>query len=387
MSLKKILLLFFTAILLATTSDGQETDADEAVTMVDASATRETKALYLNLKRLADTHILFGQEDALAYGVEWKSWHKDRSDVKDVCGQHPAVFGWDMSKLGQRPFNIDTVDFEQMKDWIRGVYRMGGINTISWHMDNFVNGKSSWDVGDRVVATILPGGERHDAYKAKLDLFADYVEDLQVGFIFKKQVPIIFRPFHEHTGSWFWWGKQFCTPEEYKALWQFTVKYLRDQKGLHNLLWAYSPDVFKDKDHYLEYYPGDEYVDILGFDDYHDVGAHGNLKDLTRRLRMVVELAEEKGKVAALTETGFESIPDNTWWTNKLLKHLKEDPVASRIAWVLVWRNARKDHHYGPFPGHNCAEDFVQFSRDPMMLFLDDLSYIYQQKAAPIIKR
>lgn len=344
---------------------------------VDAKATKQTKALYANLKRLAKTNILFGHQDALAYGVEWKEWHKSRSDVKDVCGKHPAVFGWDLSKLGKYSHNIDTVDFEQMKGWIKEVYKMGGINTISWHFDDF-HGGDSWTVGKNVVKTILPGGTKHQAYKAKLDLFVDFVKDLRVGFIFKKDIPIIFRPFHEHTGNWFWWGKKHCSTEEYKALWHFTIQYLRDEKGLHNLLYAYSPDIFEDKEHYLERYPGDDYVDILGFDDYHDVGKSGKMEDLTRRLKMVVELAEEKDKLAALTETGFETIPDNNWWTERLLKHIKSDPVASRISWVLVWRNARKSHHYAPYPNHNSAANFIKFSKDPILLFEEELPNLYR---------
>jgi mannan endo-1,4-beta-mannosidase len=267
-----------------------------------------------------------------------------------------------------------------MKGWMKEVYKMGGVNAISWHMDNFVTGGSTWDNKGRVVGTILPGGANHEAYKAKLDIFAGFVKDLRVGFIFKKDIPIIFRPFHEHTGDWFWWGAAHCTPEEYKQIWQFTVKYLRDEKGLHNLLWSYSPDVFKDKAHYLERYPGDEYVDILGFDDYHDVGAHGNIEDLTRRLGIVVSIANEKGKLAALTETGFEKIPDPNWWTDKLLKHIKSDPLASQIAWVMMWRNARKSHHYGPYPGHESAANFVKFSKDPILIFQDKLPNLYKLK-------
>ena len=355
-------------------------DKYDQIQTVDRNATKETKALFANLQKLSKEHILFGQQDALAYGVMWRDWHKWRSDVNDVCGKFPAVYGWDMSKLGKYAHNIDTVNFEHMKEWMKEVYRNGGINTISWHFDNFANGKSSWDTGEKVVATILPGGENHAAYLEKLDLFADFVDDLRVGFIFKKAVPIIFRPFHEHTGQWFWWGKGHCTPDEYKALWRFTVTYLRDVKGLHNILWAYSPDVFQDKTHYLECYPGDEYVDILGLDDYHDFSEHGEVSDLIERLRMLVELAQERNKVAALTETGLEKIPIDNWWTEHLLAAIKKDPVATQIAWVLVWRNARHSHHYGPHPDHNSALDFVGFSRDPIMIFQDNIPKIYRLK-------
>lgn len=267
----------------------------DQVKVVDAQATKPTKALYHNLKKLAKTHTLFGHEDALAYGVEWKEWHKMRSDIKDVCGQHPALFGWEMSKLGKYEYNIDSVDFEAMKDWMKQVYKMGGVNTISWHMDQFGNDKDSWQTGDRVVENILPGGKHHEDFKKKLDVFADYVNDLKVGFLFKKQVPIIFRPWHEHSGSWFWWGADWCTPEEYKQLWRFTVEYLRDEKGLHHLLYCYSPDIVRDEAHYLERYPGDEYVDILGLDDYQDFRASDNPEDLPARLDMLVQLAQKKG--------------------------------------------------------------------------------------------
>ena len=359
-------------------TDPVQPDRYGAINTVDPEATQETKALFANLRTLAPDRLLFGHQDALAYGVAWKEWNPCRSDVADVCGMHPAVFGWDVGKLGQRLHNIDTVDFLAMQEWMREVFRMGGINTISWHMDNLVTGGDSWDTGANVVRAILPGGNRHAAYVAKLDLFAEFVRELKVGFLFKRAIPIIFRPFHEHTGRWFWWGQPHCTPEEYKALWRFTVSYLRDVKGLHNLLYCYSPDIFRDREHYLECYPGDEWVDILGVDDYHDLSARGNSQDLIRRLRTVVELAEERGKVAALTETGQEKIPQPDWFTQRLLGPILADPVASRIAWALVWRNARPDHHYAPFPGHPAVADFLKFAAHPHTAFAGELPELYK---------
>ena len=348
--------------------------------LVDKNAEPETQALYENLSKLAPDHILFGHQDALAYGVGWRGWYKRKSDVEMVAGKYPAIFGWEMSKLGKSPLNIDSVSFEHMKGWMKQAYKLGGINEISWHVDNFVTGGDSWDVGEKVVNTILPGGEHHEAYLKKLDLFAEFVKELRVGFLKKRNVPIIFRPFHEHTGSWFWWGKDHCTEEEYKQLFRFTVEYLRDSKGLHNILYCYSPDIVSSKEHYLERYPGDEYVDILGIDDYHDFKNGGNTKDMLRRLRMVVELAEEKGKLATMSETGLESIPDPSWWTEKVLTPIKNDPVASKISWVMVWRNARPSHHYGPYPGHISAADFVTFSKDPFVLFAEDLEKVYKRR-------
>ena len=353
---------------------------------VDSQATKQTKALYHNLKKISSKNILFGHQDDLAYGFNWNNWHKKKSDIKDVCGQYPAVFGWDVSGLNKSEKNIDKVPFQHMRKWMLEGYKMGSINTVSWHVDNFVSKGNAWDTKTgNVVAAILPNGGEHESYKAHLDKLADFFKSLKKGFLFKHSIPIIFRPFHEHTGSWFWWGQPHCSPEEYKQLWQFTVKYLRDVKDVHNLLYCYSPDVFNDKNHYLECYPGDDYVDILGLDDYHDVHPANDPTLLTKRLRLLVELAEERGKVAAVTETGYEAIPDANWWTGHLLKHIKDDHMASRIAWILVWRNAnnehdRSNHHYAPYPGHISAPNFVEFVNDPMILLEDGLPKMYRLK-------
>ena len=370
------------AIMAASWSGGNE-NAFAKIKTVDTHATKQTKALFANLQKVSSNKIMFGHQDDLAYGFAWNDWHKKKSDVRDVCGHYPAVFGWDISKLGQGDKNLDHVAFQNMRKWILEAYKMGGINTVSWHVDNFVTKGNAWDVGEKVVSAILPGGAEHEAYKARLDLLADFFKSLKKGFLSKHEIPIVFRPFHEHTGSWFWWGQPHCTPEEYKQLWQFTVKYLRDVKGVHNLLYCYSPDIFRDKEHYLECYPGDDYVDILGIDDYHDVNPENDPAMLTKRLRMVVEMAEERGKVAALTETGLEAIPEARWWTDHLLKYIKADPVASRIAWVLVWRNAnnehdRPNHHYAPYPGHASAPNFKEFCNDPVILMEGKLPKMYK---------
>ncbi len=340
---------------------------------VDKNATKKTIALYANLKAISGKGVLFGHQDALAYGIGWKE-EKNRSDVRDVSGSYPALYGWEVGKLG-RSISIDSVNFEKMKGWIKEAYRRGGVNTISWHMDNPATGGDSWDKTP-AVTMIIPGGEKHEFYKQRLDIFADFLNDLKVGFGTK--IPIIFRPFHEHTGNWFWWGKGNCTSEEYIALWQFTVKYLRDVKGIHHLLYSYSTDQFDSEEQYLEFYPGDDFVDIIAFDDYHSVNNLQQREKLIYRLRTVVELAEARNKVAAFSETGSETIPQADWFTNNLLAGIKADETGRRIAYVMVWRNAWPHHHYAPYPGHPSAPDFVKFKQDPYTIFEDDLPKMYK---------
>ena len=152
--------LFVLAILFSCNPPSKEQRISSSPEPVDKEASPHTKALFNNLITIGDEGILFGHQDDLAYGVYWKD-EPGRSDVKDASGSYPAVFGWDISKIGQRPFNIDSVDFEKMKGWIRQAYQMGGINTISWHIDNPVTSGDSWD-NTPAVYSVIPGGEKHE---------------------------------------------------------------------------------------------------------------------------------------------------------------------------------------------------------------------------------
>jgi mannan endo-1,4-beta-mannosidase len=324
---------------------------------------------------LAQQGILFAHQDTLAYGMGWKADANDfDSDVYRICGKFPAVFGWDIGHIGEDA-NIDGVPFENMKTWIARGYAAGGVNTMSWHARIPGTGQSSW-TRERVVYRLLPNGDLHATYLAKLDQVADFLQDLKGPE--GRPVPIVFRPFHEHNGSWFWWGSEWCTPDEYKQLWHMTIDYLRQTKGLHNLITCYSPDRFEDEAHYVERYPGDDYVDVVGHDNYSVHRSDEALSDVNRMLGILVSVADEHNKVAAFTETGLERIPDATWWTEVLLDTIKSSPAGRQLAWVLVWRNGRPDHYYAPYPGQTSAEDFRRFEADPFTLFLEDLPPMYE---------
>jgi mannan endo-1,4-beta-mannosidase len=348
-------------------------------TLVDKKATAETRALFINLRFMAGKGLLFGHQETTSYGVNWKG-DKNRSDVKDVSGSFPAVYGWDVSEVGKKDLNIDGVSFEDMLRDTQEAFKRGGVFTFSWHMENPVKESNAWDT-TKAMTSILPNGARHQFYKQRLDAVAEYFKRFKVG---KTYIPIIFRPFHEHTGAWFWWGAPHCTPEEFKALWKFTVEYLRDVKGLHHILYCYSTDRFKDKAHYLKFYAGDDYVDIFGMDDYCRMSPENpqdQWQGLTDRLKMMVELAEERNKPAALSETGLESVPMPRWWTEVLLSNIQADSTAAKIVWVLVWRNANTKHHYAPYSGHTSAEDFKTFKQKEYVLFEDELPKMYKIKS------
>lgn len=350
---------------------------------IDRQSTRETRALFAGLRALRPDQTLFGHQNDLAYGYGWTG-EPGRSDVKSVAGAYPAVYGWDVMDIfakGPGPLRLDPVRADQLRRWILEGYARGGVITLSWHMPNPVSHTDAWDVKTPAMARVLPGGDHHAALLADLDIAADFFASLRApdGTL----VPVIFRPWHELSGSWFWWGKDLCSPAQSIALWRMTIDRMR-ARGVHNLLYAYSTDVFESAPEYLERYPGDDVIDVLGFDDYHGIESHETLPRFVQRVRTVVDLANRRRKIAAVTETGLEAIPNPRWWTDVLGRGLADAPGA---AWVLVWRNAnpatdRKDHFYAPYRGQKSAADFVAFTRgrNPSILLEDDLPDLYGRR-------
>lgn len=339
----------------------------------DANAAEETRVLLNLLQKNLDKGIMFGHQDDLCYG---RSWHypDGESDVKKVCSDYPAITGVELGHIELDSLcSLDSVPFKYITEVVNKVNAYGGIVTVSWHQNNPLTGGTSWDVSsDSVVMSILPGGVNHEKYVLWLERLAALLETFKDDN--GKPIPVIFRPYHEHTGNWFWWGQDHCTPEQYITLWRFAFNYLCNTKGLHNLLFAYSPSGdFKNSNEYLEKYPGDEYVDILGFDSYQfaDSLKQQFIDQVSSRLDTLTSIAEKHNKIPALTETGFEQIPDSTWWTGVVWPMIKDH----RISHVLVWRNAefKIHHYYAPYPGQKSEADFVKFYNMPETIFRNDI--------------
>ncbi len=355
--------------------------AQSSKTLIDPRATNETKALFRNLDKLAGKHILFGHQHATEYGHGW-SGEVDRSDVKSVTGSHPAVIGVDLGGLTSSPDSVYQQVLKQLQQNITDTYDRGGVTTVAWHFSNPGSpGGFYWkdSISAPAVGWLIPGGKLHRQYKDILTRVSQLFQMIRGKD--GKLVPVIFRPYHEQDGDWFWWGKSHCTINEFKSLWRFTVAYLRDSLRVHNLIYAFSPDcTFRSEEEYLERYPGNEWVDMLGMDDYADFGRDGkyNVDEGIRKLRIVSAYAERSGKLAAFTETGLESIPNPSWWTSVLLPALRAPGL--RLCYVLVWRNDTRSptHYYAPFPGQSSVPDFLRFFRDPFTFFEDDLQQIYR---------
>lgn len=366
-------LLTFLSALIFLTFTACKSQVNLKVNTADANATTSTVKLLANMNALSSKGIMIGHQDDLAYGIGWKA-PNGKSDVFKVCADYPAVFGWDLGHIEKgSAVNLDSVPFNDMTKYAIEINAMGGINAFSWHLDNPLTGGSAWDVTKNgVVKSILPGG----ANNAEFNLWLDNVAAFFSGLKDKsgEAIPVIFRPFHEHTGDWFWWGRAHCTPDEYRQMWIYTVKYLTETKNLHNLIFAYSPAAsFKDINEYSERYPGNKYVDILGFDIYQDAGQANSVFAgiLREKLTMLNEYAKAQDKLPAITEIGFEQIPEATWWTGVIYPVMKDFP----LSYALFWRNAanRPNHYYMPYPGQKSENDFKDFYSLPRTIFLKDI--------------
>jgi mannan endo-1,4-beta-mannosidase len=378
-----------------------------SIPTVDRLATNETKALFIRLWTVGKSNLtLFGHQDDTFFGVGWRD-APGRSDVLEASGSYPAVYGWEIGglELGWAN-NLDGVPFNTMRDRILEGYRRGGVITISWHMFHPVTFPefgtdpaqpllgTAWD-GTEAVSAILPGGSNHAIYRQWLDRFAEFDRSLTVSGVPWNQnehlIPVIFRPFHEHNGSVFWWGGLNTNEADYIALWRFTLEYLRDVAGLHNLLYAYSPDArfmrqrlpdatFADlasfQSQYFYAYPGDDYVDVFGLDNYSDV-------ELDRRpafescLDLLVQTASDHPgrKIPALTETGGQRWPDPDWWTTFLYPALVGTRPHGQVAWALTWRNSDPDNYAATYPGETSAADFVLFKDRRAIVFEDEIPF------------
>ena len=276
----------------------------------------------------------------------------------------------------------------------------GGLVVFSWHMDQpyCTNGfkqasyrfKSSGE-DHNVIRQILDGtgdpcgtgcidGKSYRQpypnprawYMASLKDIADFYNGL-VDEDTGRKIPVVMRYGHEMDGGWFWWGRGWCTADEFRRFSRMTADYLRKACGEDQIIFAYTPDrTWKDfgkegdsGNTFLAYYPGDKYVNIIGLDDY-SIG-HGDDKkaekafvETVRKLRLMSAFAKERGQVAALTETGGRNKRDDFW----VYLHRIMTAEGVKCAFVDTWSG-----NCGTIPDTPASEqDELAFARRPEVL-------------------
>lgn len=339
-------------------------------TAADTEESSPKEALRARLQSVADSgKTIFGMHDATVYGHTWK-WEEGRSDVKDVCGDYPGVCNWDLGWVERgRQVELDSVPFDMIRRQVAANHKRGGINTFSWHLHNPKTMGSAWDTVSCVKEIVTPGTPLNDTMRVWIGRAADMIASMkdEKG----NAIPVVFRPWHEHTGKWFWWGH--AEPEDFKALFRMTREVF-DEKGVDNVLWAYSPDRVDSSEKFFECYPGDEYIDILGTDlyDFTPDDPEGYKALVRRQLGYAAEHAKKTGQLVALTECGANDVPNPDWWDQVLAEAVK----GTGVCYLTVWRNAWDipEQVYGVYPGHPAEKSFLRMKSDPSILFCSDLN-------------
>ena len=291
-----------------------------SLTMVDKNATTQTRALYSRLWEIEKSGFMFGHHDDLIYGRYWYG-EDGQSDTKQVCGDYPAVYSVDFAEImDDRSLTAESQEANALRRRrIIEARRRGEVIMACAHLNNPLTGGDSWDNSNSTVAAqiLSNGSTAQTTFNTWLDRLAEFVNNLKDDD--GNLIPIILRPFHEHTQTWSWWGTSCTTEAEFVALWQYTVKYLRDTKGCHQFIYIISPqsDGSNDTvDRFINFrWPGDDYVDMIGYDYYWGE----NPTTFTAGLVNLTTASRKKMKPCAVTETGVEAFTNSKFWTEQIL--------------------------------------------------------------------
>lgn len=266
-----------------TVSEAKMPELNIKPTLSDPNATKETQGLMNYLCDMYGKHIISGQQEIYGNGHtkdepagyegdNLLGYESEFEWIKKNFGVYPAIRGFDMMNYNPL-YGWDDGTTERIIEWAN---ERNGIPTVCWHI-NLPTDFTNYEVGEPVdwsVASYKPnssfsvenavveGTKEYEYVMLAIDNLAEQLLKVQ-----EAGVPIIFRPYHEAEGNpgaaWFWWGQDGA--EAYKALWKQLHTTLTEKYGLHNLIWEFNSYTYSSSP---EWYPGDEWVDMVGFDKY-----------------------------------------------------------------------------------------------------------------------
>lgn len=304
--------------------------------LVTSSASKEAKNLYEFLKDNFGQKVISGAMANYSVGIEEAQW------MFDNTGKWPALAGFDLINY-TTTWGLDS--YAQMTANAQDWWENNGIVSVMWHWrdplkqsDEFYTEKTSFDISKI-------NDPNSDEYKAMLD-------DIDAIALYLKQfkddnIPVLWRPLHEAAGGWFWWGAKGAEP--CKTLWKLMFERMVNHHGLNNLIWVWTSDA---SDSALDWYPGDEYVDIIGMDIYPGERQHGSQYISFDKVNAIFG----GKKLLTLSECG--SIPSvDSMFT-----------YGDTWAWVMPWNGTytRDDKHNGDDFLSDFLESEKVITRDEM---------------------
>jgi len=278
------------------------------------------------------------------------------SYINSKTGKTPALVGFDfMHSTGKNSTN----DWQQLYTqaaiaMAEELWNAGGIPTFSWHWrdpnqngDSFNTSETSFDLTKAFSnSSYTQWNTNSTEYKnmiKDIDIIAGYLEELQCA-----GVTILWRPIHEASGKWFWWGAKGAEP--YKQLYKLLFDRLVNYHQIHNLIWVWNSDGTD-----ADWYPGDEYVDVVGRDFYYGDGSTYNHSSLVTDFEALAKQTNGK-KLITLAENGAVPYPENM------------DNDDAMWSWFMPW--------YGDYvtsSSHNTASDWNTIMNDSRVITLSDM--------------
>lgn len=348
------------------------------------------KALLAYLAGLNGKGVLFGQQRGLDVAIAPDANADFKSDVYAMTRQYPAVIGLAMLEPPyQRGLSAEE-NGKRMGNAIAQIDSIGSIATLSAHWDNPMpgpNGANDYSAID--LNRLLPNGNLNSLYNSWLDeIVATAQHAVRAD---GSKIPFIFRPLHEANGTWAWWYYERGGAETYKKLFAYTVNYIRSHGVKDQILTVFAPNgnFNGDEKRYNLLYPGDDVVDILGYDAY---ATNNNMPakdrwvgEVVEDMAMLTRVAAGKGKVAALAEFGRSGDKmiqptgnKDLYFYTDLLAALKTDPQARKLAYMMTWANFGGEpgsnfSAFTPWKGHEMEGDFQAFEQDAYTLFNRDV--------------
>ena len=307
---------------------------DPTKTLVNPKASKEAKNVFAFLHEKSGKKTLSGVQSSHSHKNDFVDF------IYDNVGKHPALAGYDFLFLQYSPtppgwsWVQDYNDISAAKEQ----WAANGLVNYMWHW-NVPDSKEAWDKGlnegdysgynfycDKtsfdIKEAVKEGTWQHEFILKDIEEVAGYLQLLE-----DENIPVIWRPLHEAAGNyniygpngaWFWWGRGGAEP--CKALWRLLYDQLVNKYGLDNLIWVWTVDVTKGaEDQFMDWYPGDEYVDILGVDIYEQ-----NIDAKSRQYQALVDIAKG-GKLVTISECG--NIPDPA----------KCMEAGNKWSWFMVW--------------------------------------------------
>lgn len=357
------------------------------ITPCDPNATAETQSLMNYFSRVYGNNIISGQQEIYKGGAH--DFEYEFEYLNDLTGHYPAIRGFDYGNFCCPAFGSDDGSTERVVDWVKN---RGGIATASFHL-NVPTDFASYTIGSRINFDDTTYSEKTDFSPSKAategtkenEYYVQALTTLAAEFneLEEQGIPVLWRPLHEaeggggETGSWFWWGSEGSAA--YKKLWQYTYDKLTNDFGCHNLIWEWNSYNFKTSENW---YPGDEYVDIIGYDKYSctvyleennwQPSLVHNDSAISSIFYSIMEKYDSKKMVAMAENDSFSTV---------------ENLTAEKAGWLYFctwYDNGNADTNFLTNPIFNTKEDTIEMYQSDYCITLDELpADLYTKEITP----